>query len=87
MTQSERAQWNRENSGSQDILPGALEKDLVENHIHDEICFGLPDAKMSSFHKKFPPTISITLRRGQEILATDWYSCYRNMMNGNSPCE
>ena len=29
MTQNERAQWNKENPGSKEILPGALEKDLV----------------------------------------------------------
>jgi hypothetical protein len=87
MTQVERAKWNRDNPGATDVLPGALDKDTVENHIHDEICFNIPNAKMSSLRKKFPPTVSITLQRGQEILATDWYACYLNMMNGNKPCE
>lgn len=87
MTQNERAKWNRENPDSTEVLPGALEKDLVENHIHDEICFGIPDAKMSSFSKKYPATVSVTLQRGQQILATDWYACYRNIMVGNKPCE
>jgi hypothetical protein len=87
MTQNERAAWNRENAGSSDVLPGALEKDVVENHIHDEICFGIANAKMSSLSKKYPVTVSITLKRGQKIFATDWYSCYRNMMDGNKPCE
>lgn len=87
MTQNERAKWNRENPGSTEVLSGALEKDLVENHIHDEICFGIPDAKMSSFSKKYPATVSVTLKRGQQILATDWYACYRNIMDGNKPCE
>ena len=87
MTQVERANWNRNNAGSTDILAGSLEKDTVENHVHDEICFDMPNAKMSSLRKKFPATISITLQRGQEILATDWYACYLNMMDGNKPCE
>ena len=87
MTQNERAKWNRENPGSTEVLPGALEKDLVENHIHDEICRDIPNAKMSQYSKKYPATISVTLKRGQEILATDWYACYRKMMDGNKPCE
>jgi hypothetical protein len=87
MTQIERATWNKDNPGSTDVLPGALEKDTVENHVHDEICFDIPNAKMSSLRKKFPPTVSITLQRGQEILAMDWYACYLQMMAGNKPCE
>jgi len=87
MTQNERANWNRDNPGSSEILPGALEKDLVESHIHDEICFGIPNAKMSSYVKKYPPTVSITLERGQQILATDWYECFQNMVDGNKPCK
>jgi len=87
MTQNERAKWNKENPDSTEVLPGALEKDLVENHIHDEICFGIPNAKLSSFSKKYPATVSVTLKRGQEILASDWYACYRNIMDHNKPCE
>ena len=87
MTQNQRAAWNRENPGSTEVLPGALEKDVVENHIHDEICFSIPNAKMSSLSKKYPVTVSISLQRGQEILATDWYACYQNMMDGNKPCQ
>ena len=87
MTQNERAAWNRANPGSDEVLPGALEKDVVENHVHDEICFGIPNAKMSSLGKKYPPKAAVTLKRGQEILATDWYACYVNMMDGNKPCE
>jgi len=45
-----------------------------------EICFGIPDAKMSSFSKKYPATVSVTLKRGQQILVTDWYACYRNII-------
>jgi hypothetical protein len=87
MTQSERAKWNHDHPGSSEVLPGALEKDQVENHVHDEICFGIPNAKMSSMSKKFPPTVSVTLERGQQILAKDWYACYLNMLQGNKPCE
>lgn len=87
MMQNERSKRNKEDPNSPEVLPGALEKDLVENHIHDEICFGIPGAKMSAYNKKYPPTVSITLRRGQQILATDWYSCYQKMMDANKPCE
>jgi hypothetical protein len=87
MTQIQRAAWNKKNPGSTAVLAGALEKDLVENHIHDEICVALPNAKMSSYAKKYPATVSVTLRRGQEILATDWYACYLNIMDGNKPCK
>jgi len=64
-----------------------LEKDRVENHVHDEICFDIPNAKMSSLRRKFPPTVSITLQRGQEILTTDWYACYLKMTDGKKPCN
>jgi hypothetical protein len=87
MTQSERASWNRNNPSSTGVLAGALEKDTVENHVHDEICLDVPNAKLSSLGKKYPPKVSITLARGQQILATDWYACYQNMVGGNKPCE
>ena len=87
MTQNERATWNKKNPASAEVLAGALEKDLAENHIHDEICFGIPNAKMSMYAKKYPAKVSVTLTRGQEILAKDWYACYRNILDGNKPCE
>ena len=87
MTQSERAAWNRENPDSSEVLPGSLEKDEVENHIHDEICFDIPNAKMTQLVKKYPPTIQITLERGQQILAADWFACYQNMKDGDKPCR
>lgn len=87
MTQNERAAFQKENPDSGEILPGALQKDMVESHVHDEICFDVPDTKMSSLQKKFPPTVSVSLKRGQEILTTDWYACYVNMMDNNKPCE
>jgi len=83
----QRAAWNREHPGSAEVLPGSLEKDRVENHVHDEICFDIPNAKMSSLRRKFPPTVSITLQRGQEILTTDWYACYLKMTDGKKPCN
>ena len=58
---------------------GAHQKDVVEGFIHDEICFGIPDSKRNS---KIPAHISITLQRGQEILATDWYACYLSIERG-----
>ena len=87
MTEEQRAAWNKKNPGSSAILPGSLEKDVVENHVHDEICRDVPNAKMSSYAKKYPPPVTVTLERGQAILATDWYACYQKMMNGNQPCE
>jgi len=87
MTEVMRGQWNKENPGSSEVLLGALEKDVVESHIHDEICRDIPNAKLSSYRKKFPPTVTVTLQRGQEILTTDWYACYLNMMDGNKPCN
>lgn len=87
MTEKQRGAWNRKHPGSSAILPGSLEKDVVENHIHDEICRDVPNAKMSSYAKKYPPPVTVTLERGQAILATDWYACYQKMINGNQPCE
>lgn len=87
MTQNERAAWNRANPASDAVLAGSLEKDLVENHIHDEICRDIPNGKMSAEAKKYPATVTITLERAQQILATDWYGCYRAMIDGNRPCE
>jgi uncharacterized protein YraI len=86
MTQNERHAWNREHPDTTTILAGSLEKDVVENHIHDEICFGIPNAKASSYAKKYPATVTVTLKRGQQILATDWFACYQKMMDGNKPC-
>ncbi len=65
---------------------GAHTKDLVENYIHDEVCYSIANAKWSPTVTKYHPTISIPLARGQQILATDWYACYRNMIAGK-PCE
>ncbi len=86
MTQNQRSAWNRAHPNLTTVLAGSLEKDVVENHIHDEICFGIPNAKQSSFAKKFPATTAVTLKRGQEILATDWFACYQKMMDANKPC-
>jgi hypothetical protein len=33
-----------------------------------------------------PATTSITLKRGHEILAVDWYACYESIRKGN-PCK
>ena len=87
MTQNQRHARNREHPNETTILAGALEKDVVENHIHDEICFGVPNAKKSSYAKKYPATVGVTLVRGQEILATDWFACYQKMMDDNKPCQ
>ena len=58
---------------------GARQKDVVESFIHDEICFAIPGGKRNS---KIPAHTSITLQRGQEILATDWYTCYVSIQGG-----
>ena len=58
---------------------GARQKDIVEGFIHDEMCFAIPDGKKNS---KIPAHTSITLQRGQEILATDGYTCYLSIQKG-----
>lgn len=86
MTEVQRANWNHLHPGGAAVLPGSLEKDMVENYVHDEICFGLPNAKMSTYAKRFPPTVTIPLARGQQILASDWYACYQKMQQ-HQPCQ
>jgi hypothetical protein len=87
MTQNERHAWNKAHPNDTTVFAGSLEKDVVENHIHDEICFGIPNAKTSSYAKMYPATVGVTLERGQQILATDWFACYQNMMDSNKPCR
>jgi len=55
-------------------------KDLVENFLHDAICFDVPNHKKTS--QKYHPSRSIPLQRAQQILAQDWYSCYEQMLKG-----
>ena len=62
---------------------GAHQKDVVETFIHDEICYDIPSSKKTSY---IPATTSIGLRRGQEILAGDWYACYQSIKTGR-PCK
>jgi hypothetical protein len=64
-------------------IMGARQKDVVEAFIHDEICHGIPGSKKNSY---ILATTSITLRRGQEILAGDWYACYESIKKGQ-PCR
>jgi hypothetical protein len=65
------------------VIMGARQKDVVEAFIHDEVCYGIPNAKRTS---NIPATTSITLERGQEILAGDWYACYEAIKKGK-PCK
>ena len=60
-------------------IMGAHQKDVVEGFIHDEICYDISSARKNSC---IPATTSITLRRGQEILAGDWYACYVSIEKG-----
>ncbi len=62
---------------------GARQKDVVEAFIHDEICHDIPNSKKNSY---VPATTSVTLKRGQEILAGDWCACYESIKNGE-PCK
>jgi len=64
-------------------IMGAHQKDVVEGFIHDEVCFDIPHSKKSSY---VPATTSVTLKRGQEILAGDWYACYQSIKKG-APCK
>ncbi len=41
---------------------------------YDEICYGIPGSKKTFY---ISATTSITLRRGQEILAGDCNACYK----------
>ena len=65
------------------VIIGAHQKDVVEGFIHDEICYDIPHSKKNSY---IPATTSVTLKRGQEILAGDWYACYQGIKDGK-PCE
>jgi hypothetical protein len=65
------------------VIMGAHQKDIVEGFIHDEICYDIPHSKKTSH---IPATRAITLKRGQEILASDWYACYGSIKKGN-PCK
>ena len=65
------------------VIMGAHQKDIVEGFIHDEICYDIPHFKRSSY---VPATTSVTLKRGQEVLAHDWYACYESIKDGK-PCK
>jgi hypothetical protein len=65
------------------VIMGAHQKDVVEGFIHDEICYDIPNSKKHSY---IPATASVTLKRGQEILAGDWYACYESIKEGK-PCK
>lgn len=60
-------------------IMGAHQKDVVESFIHDEVCYDIPHSKKNSH---IPATTSVTLKRGQEILAGDWYACYESIKKG-----
>ena len=59
-------------------IVGARQKDTVENYIHNAICFDVPGHKShgTAAHA------SMTLQRGQEILAGDWYACFVTLKKG-----
>jgi hypothetical protein len=65
------------------VIMGAHQKDVVESLIHDEIWYDIPHSKKTS---QVPATTSITMKRGQEILAGDWYACYEAIKRGK-PCK
>lgn len=65
------------------VIMGAHQKDVVEGFIHDEICLDVPHSKTTSY---IPATASVRLKRGQEILAGDWYACYESIKKGE-PCK
>ena len=64
-------------------IMGAHQKDVVETFIHDEICYDIPNSKKTSC---IPATSSISLRRGKEVLAGDWYAWYESIKQGK-PCK
>ena len=63
------------------VIMAARQKDVVEVFIHDEICHDIPNSKKSSY---VPATAPVTLKRGQEILAGDWYACYNSIKRGSA---
>jgi len=63
------------------VIMGARQKDVVEGLIHDEICYDVPGSKKNSY---IPATTSITLKRGHQVLAGDWYACYELIKKGKS---
>jgi hypothetical protein len=65
------------------VIMGAHQKDVVEGFIHDEICHDIHNSKKNSY---IPATTSVTLKRGQEILAGDWSACYESIKKGK-PCK
>jgi len=64
---------------------GAHTKDFVESFIHDEVCFDIPNHKVSSSNK-YTAKASVTLERGQSIIKSDWYACFQKMEVGQ-PCK
>lgn len=64
-------------------IMGARQKDVVEGYLHDEICYDVPGSKKNSC---ILATTSITLKRGQKILAGNWYACYEAIKKGK-PCK
>jgi hypothetical protein len=62
-------------------IMGARQKDVVEAFVHDEICYAIPGSKKNSY---IPATVPVMLRRGQEILAGDWYACYVSIEKGKA---
>ena len=62
-------------------IMGAHQKDVVEGFIHDEVCYDIPHSQKNSH---IPATTSVTLRRGQETLAGDWYACYESIKKGRA---
>ncbi len=63
---------------------GAHTKDLVDSFIQDEVCFNVPNHKVTS--RGYRARVSISLARGQQIIATDWYACFQKMEVGQ-PCR
>jgi hypothetical protein len=64
-------------------VPLAVTGIIVEGFIHEEICYDIPHSKKNSH---IPATTPVTLKRGQEILAGDWYACYEATVKGK-PCK
>lgn len=64
-------------------IMGARQKDVVEGYVHDEICYAIPGSRRNSY---IPVSTAISLKRGQEILAGDWYACYESIEKGK-PCK
>jgi hypothetical protein len=62
-----------------EIQDAEMLEEVVEGIIYNEICYDISFSKKNSH---IPATTSVMLKRGQEILAGEWYACYESIKRG-----